>query len=783
MDAGALHSYPLTLTNGRAAADARVAMVSLPLPLGAPGYSALGEFPTQTQPLAAWPESVAGAREVPRRQLMFVVSADTLPAELSVSGRDQSLPEYAGPELSCRVLRKKNTGIVLLEENEAELRFGDRTLGLRMGLVHGGETHWWEWLRVEELWSGPLCKAVRVAGCAEVERVDDSRFDGLAHPGEAIGTKIFHRQNWLFCEVFALMFANGVVQLTCRHVNGHYFDHGRDLEDTLPVIAFSSDDLPELDEALDGRRTRFRVGPADLDLADAASLVSPAHPGRLYTEGDVVVYQPYEGVEITGDTYHQERDDGFIVKAAERIVPTGVARTVRFTLSMGDAAPAVTRLVVPDWWYAQAGELWPDCVLPVHDARDRIIDTCQAGVLERFREREGCFDCSVLNRNLWEGELPYTEMLQFYLSGDLDVHELAVDECYYLADVGMDHATETLRMQEYPFGAVAAPLQRTVAMTFAWLETGDPYFLNCSEAIANRFYWTDRLNWPRRSYGRDAASVRSLIFLWDYTGKEDYLAMAREALGRTVACQRPDGSCGDQGGGVGVQGGSACEITKPWMALLAADPVIDYLSRRPGDEELHASLVRTGEFLLRSQFEHDGVWTWAYQYGYGDNPGDPWAMRNDPTGFAPHPVAPHSVPGYRARFLPFLTRLTGDLRYLEAWQRFAEVQWMARGEFRKDVGYTSNKMVQNIPFEQAHTWNARMEEGTLRVSPLLTDVMPVISAEIVTPLGRIKIACGRTDGGFSVETSCAVDFPVVVDLPGGEIRMSSNDCVGGGEDA
>lgn len=70
-----------------------------------------------------------------------------------------------------------------------------------------------------------------------------------------------------------------------------------------------------------------------------------------------------------------------------------------------------------------------------------------------------------------------------------------------------------------------------------------------------------------RTYGRDAASLRSLVYLWDYTGM-DYLDKAREAIGRVIMCMRKDGSTGDQGGATGIQGGIANEITKTWMHYL-----------------------------------------------------------------------------------------------------------------------------------------------------------------------------------------------------------------------
>ena len=763
----------LTLVNSRPSPEARVAAVSLPVPLGSDAPGALGDLPTQVQPVGWWPRSAAGKKGVARRQLMFALSEAPLPAELRVTPPPPGQPAYCGPETSCRVLSKKNTGIVLSEVDEAVITFGGRTLGLRMGLRHAGENKWWEWVRIEELWSGPLCKAVRIGGFIEVEHFGDEYLATLEHEMQS---KALHYHNWLRGDVYALMFSNGVVHLSCRHINNHLFDHGRDLEDALPIIGFSLPDAGRIDEALDGSRTRFELSGIPINLDEAALLVGPEHPGTLRTEGDVIVYQPYDGVEIEGDTSHRVRDDGYIVKASEKKVPRGVARTVRFALSMGEAAPEISRLVAPDWWYALCGEFWPDCALPVRDEQEHVVEQMEAHARQAAAKRPRCFDNGILTRGHWEGEIPYSQMVYFYRSGDLDYLDYALHDAYHVADIGFDHATETMRMAGYPFGAIAPPLYRTAGLTFGYLETGDPYLLECSESAATRFYWIDRHNWPRRSYGRDAASLRSLIFLWDYTGKEDYLDMAREAIGRAIRCQRPDGSYADQGGAVG-EGGACCnEIIKPWMAMLANDVMVDHLLRRPDDEELLAAVVRTGEFLLGAQLEDDGSHGWASQYAYGDNPGDPRAMRRDPQDYSRHPIG-RGTPTGEPRFLTFLTERTGDPRYLEAWQKFYGTYWAAGRKLPGGVGYASHKTVQHLPYAQAHRWGARLADGCIHIQPLLTDWTTAIEGEISTPFGPLTVRCSREDGRVTVRTQCESECQVMVRLPGRNEaeRMSGND--------
>ena len=770
----------LVLENPRFDPDARIAMVSMPIPLRADPPTGLADLPTQVQPVGVWPQALAGQKRATRRQLMLVQSDQPLPTKLQITDRPNCPAKFDGPQITCRILDKKNLGQLLWEVNEAVFTFADRQFGLRIGLKHAGKYNWWQWVRIEQLWSGPLCKAIRIGGFIEVEHITDEDFAGLSEDRAASHPSI-HNHNWLRGEVYALMFANGVVQLTCRHVNNHMFDHGRDLHDVLPVIGFTTAEATLLNETLDGTATRFDLGQVQLNLDQAATFFSREYPAKLAADDGVIIYQPYQGVHIFGDQHHRVRDDGFIVKAEEKVFPKGVARTVQFTAALGTAAPVISRLVIPDWYYAISREMWPDESLPVHDQWDDVVDNCQLGALEQAEKRPRCFDNAVLTvRGLWEGEIPYSQFLYFYRTGKLDFFDIGLNDAYHHADIGFDHATETLRMHHYPFGAIAQPLYRTVAMTYAYLETGDPYLLECSESAASRYYWLDRHNWPRRTYGRDAASLRSLIFLWDYTGKDDYLTMAREALGRAIQCQRPDGSTGDQGGAVGPCGGSAPEITKVWMAVMAAEPVVDYLTRIPDDQQLWQSLLKTAEFVLAAQLQKDGAYYWAYEYGYGDNPGNPAMMALDPENYERFPRR-IATWGYKAKLLSFLTAKTGDTRFLEAWQKFHDTNWaIDEDELQQPDGsvirpvvkkpsvphYMSNKAVQNVPYAQAHKWNAQLTDDGVRIRPILTDWTPYLDATISTPWGPLHVKCGRSDATITIETRSPADFTILVEFPG-----------------
>ncbi len=730
----------------------KICFVSLPVGKEDQDLKKMKGMKSQSVGVGRWPDT----GEI-RRQLIFGMTEGEIPEEVEVvEGEEEG--EYTGPEIGMKVIREKKTGIVLLEEDEIEISYRGKKIGLRIGLIHKGEIHWWEWVRIQELWSGPVCKGILAGGFIEVDRITDEDikeetiFDAIHHSR-------YHNHNWLRGEAYIWMFTNGVIKLTLRHINNHLFDHGKDLEDVIPVIGFSGDLVEDIDEVVDGSKTRYEIKGIKLDIKGAARLVSKQHPGRIYRDKEVLIYQPYEGVEIYGDAFKQRRQDGYIVKAQERIFPKGVARNVEMMISMGDIEPEITRLVVPDWWYGMKGELWGDDVLPVRNEKMKLVDHMESTVLRDKEKMVGSFDNSIINKGLWEGEIPYSQIFYSYISENPEFLEIGIHEAYHFADIGFDHATETIRMQAYPFGAIAQPLYRTIGLLYGYLETGDVYLLDCAKSAAERYYQIDRHNWPRRTYGRDAASLRSLVYLWDYVG-QGYLEKAREAIGRAIMCMREDGSTGDQGGAVGLQGGVANEITKTWMALLESDVMIDYLMRKQ-DKEVERFLLKRAQFILDSQIYKDGEYYWAYQYRYGENPGDPWDMRAHPETYQRHPVGKF-VSGYKARFLTFMTILTGDRKYLEAWQRCYE-SYIKKQPYPERVHwYTQNKMVQNIPYEISHTVNARWKEGYIEIRPILTDVNPEIEAEVSTPAGPVKVKIKKEKGKIEVEATSKKKIKVVV---------------------
>ncbi|MBD3292332.1 MAG: hypothetical protein GF393_05375 [Armatimonadia bacterium] len=699
--------------------SAHAALVSLPVPPGADNVCAEGLL-SQAQPIAWWPEHLtsdgAGA---PRRVLVAIADEGDLPARLRPTlGAGSEEGDWAGPEWETRVLDRDYTGAINWETGELVLQHGDAEIGLRLGLEReDDEPMWWEWLQVEELWSGPACRAIRVGGYVSAMRLTDDHPDVVDHRP----TKWTHRQHWLFCEVYALLFANGVVQVTARHVNNKLYDYGQDVPG-LPIMAFRCG--YEGDVALEGEPVEVDLGGATLHTEECATLTSPEKPGGLRGDGQVTIFRPYEAVEITLDG-HGRRCDGptWVCAPEEGIMPRGAARTVRFTLSLSDAPPRVERYVVPWWWLGLCAELVPDAVLPVRDERDVVVDTavqwlnqCQ---LRGFfndgsvpRGGKHYYEDGRARESGWEGEAPFNHIRSFYRNPTPEHWRCAMRDLDNCADIAVDHASFMFRMHGYDFGCISITMNRTLGLLQGYLETGDPYLAETAENVAMCSAAMDRSNWPRRSYGRDAMWIRGPIALADYFPGRGYTHIAREALGRVIQCQREEGAYTDQGGPGGAHAAGNM-ILKPWMNFMVLEPMIDWLERHPEDEEVTATARRIFDWQMAHLYrDEDDRLYWPYQVKWGDNPG----MPGNPDSSHPYGHFPFWYP---ARAMLFAARRFGDPRYLEAWEEVmrGRLESGALDSLRAGGDHHANKAIESVLWHQLRRWNARWINGQLVADP------------------------------------------------------------------
>lgn len=742
--------------------QAGVAIASLPLPAQEPAMVAFSGMPSQAVPVAWYPAEEGSGPGEARQVLVMGIADDGAPETVSLAVVEESVcvtprataaatpdPQWAGPTWQAAILDEKKTGVHMREVNELVLAHGGRRVGLRLGIeLADGGFHWWEWLQVEQLWSGPVCTAMRAAGYIGVTTIDD---EDLLRLDTKDPDSWFHRHNWLYAEVYAMVFANGLVKVTARHINSRFFDQGRDLEGFVPVIAFSVPDAADLPEMLlDGSRTDVALG-ADpggiqLDLDRAADLVSPEHPGRLRSRDGLVIVQPYEGVEcILGDG---EPVDRWQIEAVERRMWKGMGRSVGFDLSFADRPIRTRRYLPPYGWMGYAGALWPDAVLP---ARGPLEATCDEmadhGLKGPFAGRKPfCSGRYFQPSALLDGECAHGLMRQAYRTARRDLYEAALHHAYAFADTGIDHADFTQGIVGMHRGSISLVLQRNIGMLAAYLETGDPYLLRCAESLADTAYTIDRANWPRRSYGRDAAYIRSLTRLYDVTGETFYLRRAGEACRRIVQCQHPNGSFTDQGATIGPHA-SMNEVVKPWMNSILSEVLVDYLERAGSDPAIERCLLRTADWLLGTlQEDADGPF-FPYEVAWGRNEYEPtsrWRPEMPPLA---HPFGDYQL-DYNARTLLWVSRTTGDPKYALAWQATYRRRLILHDRSGKPYysTYGDVKVAENFPWHEAHLWGARREENRLTASPFFALLEIGREATVELPDGR-SLRLRRTETG------------------------------------
>lgn len=740
---------------------------SLPVPPDCPEVAADGIL-SQSVPVAWWPGrflNKCGAKpgaarqdrpsaypdgEYPRRLLVTLCADDDLPTELAIrpGGAAHGAADKAARfDWEVATLERNHSGHVNWEVNELILRHRGKELGLRMGLLTDADgLMWWEWVRCEQVWAGPACTAIRAAGYASSFRLTEDHPDYRDHRV----CPWVHHQHWILCEIYALLFANGVVHVTARHVNNHlYDDNGQDIEGVVPVMGFRGTEAPEGPLALTGGPVEVDLGTARINTEECRTLASPEHPGRIWTDGGLTLLQPYEGVDIPLGGYGRDwrrKDTGFVCQADERRIPAGVGRTVRCCLSLGSASPRVERYTLPYWWYGLCAELTPQPMLPVSDHHDPVIDA--AGEWLRDSQLTGRFaDGSVprgsahyspggeFSESGWEGETPFNLLRWYYRRPSLDTWNAALRDLYYIADVATDHVHFMMHMHGYPFGAISITMNRSLGIIQGYLETGDPYLRETAENMALCSWAMDSANWPRRSYGRDAMYIRGLVALEDYLPGRGHGPRAREAIGRAISCQREDGSYSDQGGPAGLHG-TGNLVIKPWMNFMVMEPMIDWLERHPDDAEVAECVRRICDWELETIVKDGDQWHFPYEWAWGDNPGWPGADPGAPN--ATHPFG--NLPGahYPARALLFASRFFDDPRYAEAWERCYETLGGRDEQRIMDVPHTgdhaANKAIECLTWHQMNRWQARWYKSEISTSPYPPEG-PDREATIITPSG------------------------------------------------
>lgn len=727
-------------------ADAGLVSLSLPLPRKccADDYS-VNDVAAYVEGLGRWPD---GAPDDHRRALIIADNDGMSPDHLCVSIRPDAIGDLTVPESAMHLMKRSPDRFFVWEQHALRINWGDSEVRIAMGLKTCGEIHWWEACRLVVLQRTPSCMVIEMGGAIPVDEYGVEFLQshpGLKHP-------YLHKHNWINGHIYARLHANGVCEIFAHHINSKFSDDGAAFDDVVPVIGLHVDDQDPAASSLlgkwDGKTTEFKYGTAAFDMSEAAHLATPKQPGNIEAEDGLLVWQPYEGVELYGGICaNTKTGDPYIFHSKDRHFPRGMSRTIRFRVSLNpERSPRIAHYLAPAWWYGACEEFWVGPYLPVSNEYDKLLHG-YANCGKEYVHRGG-FEDGNIPRGMsflegsdrpepgWEGEAPYGLLLYAWRTGDADAYDTALRASWFFTDVIVDHAAKQVRMHGYPPNAFALPMARALAPIGAWLETGDPYLIDTARAVVDTAHWTEKNSWPRLAVGRDACYLRSAVMLHRYLGTDRYLEIAREGIGHVLASQREEGSFGDQGGGARIHQFSGY-ITKPWMAFMAIGGVLDYLELYPDDTDAIAGVRRMAEWLMRERYEHaDGYTGWSYQHGYDGKA----EFCNFVTG---EPVKLNTLKNriwhmeYMARFFMYCALEFKDADYFAAWHENSDAR---HGGGKIDGGdHSIAQALQYVPRLQAWLWRATVDEAGIHARPVWVGESTPKQATLLGPGGNVHV--------------------------------------------
>ena len=596
------------------------------------------------------------------------------------------------------------------EMHQLDLRRGDDALGLRLGLRLNARIYWWQFIRADFVHRGPVCDVLRVGG------------------------PIYNEESTVQSDAYLVLYANGVIEAYVHFVNHQREGVGTETHG-IPVLAFDVPGDPQVNHVLDGTETHFRLGACSINLGESAGFADAERPGSLRTEEDVIVWQPWLDQEIFGELLVEaegipehriirgvgegqnltsdqrgEADRYWVAALGDRLIPRGVARSVRFILSSGDVPPEVVRYQAPAWWHALCESFPTSGKLPA--AWWTVPHALEVGE-QYFRPhpRGGPFELGRSGRDS-DGTLGAAMLLLGYATERTDFCEGALLPAYWWADIAIDHVEFTCHeLPKYSWQWIVQPYIRWIELVYAYGETSDPYLLETARFTADayyRFFWTNR---PHRTVGRDALGVAGLLALYESTGEVMYLQRAREILaearrsyGQTDAYW-PGGQSGCGPNGVGRQD--------------SFDYIPMVLAR------LHVQLIETARGTLPPE-EEDAVWRFLrfIVEVVREKGGGGWTFRAVSLSYMVLTALADHYPDEAETWIGLLNRWNEEYGMPEAHDGGKAYSWVVSA-LRLD----------------AWAWGATWEDGVLRVRPrtIVKDPRAPKRATVWTPKGKVEL--------------------------------------------
>jgi hypothetical protein len=600
------------------ARSARTAVFSLPLPPFPVDISVNGAEQVQCVPLGEWParlmenpralwpwdeaEQVAAKPfgNPARRYLVHARFPAAVPDSFDINLTPGKLPAECGDEVDLKVLpvageevyhkREGDLYHYVRREDSVTLSAFGKELSLRLTFNVNGELRYWQWTECLPTWSGPLSKAIVVGGHIYAGELDRRMTCDEAARFEETP---FYEEATISAKAFIVAHADGVVELTVHFTNVQGYGTGCDVKG-LPVVEVRSKEaIPE---------NLFTVGEGTATQDDE---------GRTWHWMPVTESRIWIRHNKDLDT---EEFQHFYVNGSETHFKKGVGRSSTCIIRLKeDAAPPRRCLPEPNWYKrcAEFGIALPE--EPVEDFTS-LQELSDVGVRVFLRNihpdgmsRGGVYRYLDLPGERYELSMDGNESAFLfrgaYMRTHGDLYRAALDEARHIADICIDHNYFNVHYHgDCPKWELFSQIYlRFGGLVNAWQETGDPWYLENAEGVANRWIAINRMNQPRKNMGRDTEPVEGIMQLFEATGKDHYFREA-EAIALDVANSLFDDGNWRSGFGVGPFWGVNALDGTPWNGTHLLAGIEEFLLRATPETSPHYQTLLSAACKLLAKF-------------------------------------------------------------------------------------------------------------------------------------------------------------------------------------
>lgn len=496
----------------------------------------LGEWPARSlvdkKTLWPWPESARQAPKAfgnpPRRCLLQAVFPGAAPDRIEVEflpGKQFAATETS-PDAELKIVpgleeyyKKSEEGYHYVRREDAlEIRLNTKRLSLSLAMRVGSQIRRWQWLEIIPVSSGELSASYVVGGHIYAGEVDRRM---TIQEFADIEKTSFYQEHTLCAKAFLTVYANGYVDIQAHYANVQGYGRG-DIAFGLPWIEIVSQDVKEF-VSEEGEM----VSSADKDLI------------RWQPLNDTKVFLGERGAGLGTSNEHVAPQ---FVDDSEKGFVRGVARTFHCAVRLEEAAHAPSRCLAAPAWYKKCAEF--GLALPDEEsdafAGLSSISELAATVFLRNVHREGMSrggiyryldkDPSGRYELSMDGNESSFLFRGAYMKSSGDLFHLAMEAARCVADICVDHDYFNVHYHgdNSEWSLFSLIYLRFGGLVQAWQETGDPWYLENAEAVANRWIMVNRQNQPRKNMGRDAEPVEGLLALYDATGKDHYFVEAEK---------------------------------------------------------------------------------------------------------------------------------------------------------------------------------------------------------------------------------------------------------------